>query len=147
MRWYHGGVRPPLGLGAFARIVDDERVEERHVTQGGVRCARGREAQRLPWEPLQGPVFAEVDYGVGAELLDDPPVGSEVVVRRREVRVVVDGDGVLPEPSGRLDADEDVPEGEAGDYDLPAVHIKFARRRPPMVLDLDPRLLGEPGDP
>jgi hypothetical protein len=55
-------------------------------------------------------VLAEVDYGVGAELLDDPPVGGEVVVGRREVGVVVDRDRVLPEAPGRLDADQEVAE-------------------------------------
>jgi hypothetical protein len=45
-------------------------------------------------------VLAEVDDGVGAELLDQPPVGGEVVVGRREVGVVVDGYGVLPKPLG-----------------------------------------------
>ena len=57
-------------------------------------------------------MLAEVDYRVGTELLDHPPVGSEVVVRRREVGVVVDRDRILPEPPRRLDAHEDVSERE-----------------------------------
>ena len=126
----HDRVRPPLGLRPLARVVDDERIEQRHVTQGGVRGAGGGEPQGLAREPLQRSVFAEVYYGVGAELLDDPPVDGEVVVRRREVGVVVDGDRVLPEPPGRLDADEDVPEGESRHHDLPAVHVELARRLP-----------------
>ncbi len=55
-------------------------------------------------------MLAEVDDGVGAELLDKPPVGGEIVVGGREVGVVVDRDGVLPEPPRRLYPHEDVPE-------------------------------------
>jgi hypothetical protein len=69
------------------------------------------------------------------------------VVRRREVGVVVDRDRVLPEPPGGLDADEDVPEGEARHHDLPAVHVQLARRQPPLLLDPLPQLLREPGEP
>jgi hypothetical protein len=64
-------------------------------------------------------VLAEVDDSVSAELLDHPPVGRQVVVGRRQVRVVIYGDRVLPEPPRRLDTDEDVAEAKPATTNSP----------------------------
>jgi hypothetical protein len=92
-------------------------------------------------------VLAEVDDGVGAELLDRPPVRREVVVRRGQVGVVVDGDGVLAKSPRRLDADEDVTEPQARDDEPVPVHVQLARRRSPVLLHVEPQLLRQPGEP
>ena len=81
-----GGVGPALGLGAFARVVDDERVDEREVAEGHVGPAPGGQPHALSGQPFQGAVLAHVHDGVGPEALVQPPVEGEVVVRRREVR-------------------------------------------------------------
>ena len=61
------GVRAALGLGALARVVDQERVDQRQVAERGVGAARRRHAERLAWQPLQVAVLAEVHDRVGAE--------------------------------------------------------------------------------
>ena len=77
-------MRPPLGLGALARVVDQERVDQRQVAERGVGAARRRHAQRLAGQPLQVAVLAEVHDGVGAEtaVVVQPAVGGQVVVAR-----------------------------------------------------------------
>ena len=126
------GVRAALGLHALARVVDDEGVEERDAGQRGVGRALGPEPQALARQPLQGAVLAEVDDGVGAEARAQPVVGGQVVVRRRERGIVVDGHGVLPEAARRLDGDEDVAELQAGEHEVAAVDVPLARRRAPL---------------
>ena len=61
------GVGAALGLGALARVVDQERVDQRQVAERGVGAAGRRHAQRLAGQPLQVAVLAEVHDGVGAE--------------------------------------------------------------------------------
>ena len=98
-----GGVGAAFGLGALARVVDQERVDQRQVAQRGVGAAGRRHAQRLAGQPLQVAVLAEVHDGVGAETwLREPAVGGQVVMARRQVGVVVDGDRVLAEAARRL---------------------------------------------
>ena len=88
------GVRAPLGLRALARVVDQERVDQRQVADRGVGAAGGRQAGVLAGQPLQVAVLADVHDRVRGELLAQPVVGGQVVVGRRQVRVVVDRDRV-----------------------------------------------------
>ena len=142
-----GRVRPALGLRPLARVVDDERVEQRQVAEHRVRRAAGRQAEALAGQPLERPVLAEVDDGVRAEaaLLDrrrQPAVRREVVVRRRQVGVVVDRDGVLAEAARRLDGEHDVAVLQCCQHDLVAVDVERPGRGAPV---LDHRLLQRDG--
>ena len=112
------GVGPALGLGALARVVDQERVDEREVADRRVAAAAGRHAARLAGQPLQVAVLADVHHGVRAELVPQPAVGGEVVMARGQVRVVVDRDRVRAEAAGRLDHDGDVARAQRGQHDL-----------------------------
>ena len=62
----HDGVGAALGLHALAGVVDDERVEERHVAEAGVGRAGLGQPERLARQPLERAVLAEVDDRVGA---------------------------------------------------------------------------------
>lgn len=104
------GVATALGLGPLARVVDDERVDQRQVAQYGVGRALRGQAQALAGQPFERAVLTEVDDGVGAERRVQPAVGGQVVVRRRQVGVVVDRHRVLPEAARRLDHQQHVPE-------------------------------------
>ena len=132
------GVGPALGLGALAGVVDQERVDQRQVAERGVGAARGRHAQRLAGQPLEVAVLAEVHDGVRAETRVQPAVGRQVVMARRQIRVVVDRDGVLAEPARRLDQQHDVARLHCRDDDLAvgvaaAVDEQLARRRAPVL--------------
>ena len=65
------GVGPALGLGPLARVVDDERVQERHVAERGVGQTPAESAIALARQPLEGAVLADVHDGVGAPDLVD----------------------------------------------------------------------------
>ena len=109
------GVHAALGLHALARVVDDERVDEREVAERRVGRALGRERERLARQPLERAVLAEVDERVGAPDAVEPPVAGEVVVRGRQLGIVVDADRIVAVAARRLDRDEHVAELEAGD--------------------------------
>ena len=130
-------VPAPLGLGPLPRVVDDERVHQRQVTEHRVRRALRAQAEPLAGQPLQRAVLAQVDDGVGAEVPGQPAVRGQVVVRRRQVGVVVDGHRVLAEPAWRLDHQHHVPEAQAGQHDVTGalVGVQLTRRGPPVCLD------------
>ncbi len=119
-------VRPALGLRALPGIVDQEGVDQRQVAEDRVRRAPRRQAEALAGQPLQRAVFAQVHDRVRAELLVQPAVGGQVVVGRRQVRIVVDRHRVLPEPPRRLDHEQDVAEPQRGQHDrgLPPVSVR-----------------------
>ena len=127
-------VRTSLGLRALARVVDEERVDEREVADRGVGRARRREGRVLAGQPLHRTVLAEVDDGMGAETLLDPAVRGEVVVRRRQVGVVVDRDRVLAEAARGLDEHHHVAGLQRGEHDLVlVVDEQAAGRRAPRL--------------
>ncbi len=55
-----GGVCPALGLGALARIVDQERIDQRQIAQGRVGAACRAHAERLAGQPFQVAVLAQM---------------------------------------------------------------------------------------
>ena len=112
------GVDPAFGLGALAGVVDEERVDEREVPDRGIGRAGGGQARGFAGQPLQVAVLADVHDRMCTELLADPMVGREVVVRGRQIRVVVDRDGLGPEPAGRLHHHDDVARTQGGQHDL-----------------------------
>jgi hypothetical protein len=83
-------------------------------------------------------VLAEVDDGVRPEPAvrhgrRQPAVGGQVVVRRRQVGVVVDRDRVLAEAAGRLDHQHDVAVLQRGQHDVVAVDVQRAGRLAPVL--------------
>ena len=147
-----GGVRAPLGLRALARVVDEERVDERDVADRGVGGAGGRQAGGLARQPLQVAVLADVHDRVRGELLPQPVVGGQVVVARRQVRVVVDRDRVGAEAARRLHHHHHVARAQRGQHDLApgvvaAVDEQLAGRRAPVLGDRAPQIRVEGGEP
>ena len=63
-------------------------------------------------------MLADMDDRVRAELLLDPPIGREVVMGQRQVGVVIDRDGVLPEATRRLHEEHDIARLNCGTDDL-----------------------------
>ena len=142
------GMRAALGLRALTRIVDEERVDQRHVGDRGVGRALRRQGRVLARKPLQRTVFAQVDERVGAEAVAQPAVGREVVVRGRELGVVVDRDRILAEAAGRLDEQHDIAGLEGGEHDLAGVvDEQLARRLAPRPRHLLAQRGGQVGGP
>jgi hypothetical protein len=147
------GVDAALGLGALPRVVDQERVHEWQVAERGIGAAGGGQAGVLAGQPFQVAVLAEVDHRVGPEATvrvrgGDPAVGREVVVRGRQVGVVVDRDRVLAEAAWRLDEDQQVPAAQGREHDVAlqvaaAVDEHLAGARAPVFLDGRAQFLGQ----
>ena len=154
-------VRSTLGLGALARVVDQERIDQRDVAERGIGAALCRHSQRLARQPLEVAVFADVHDRVGAEARDvlcstgstgEPAIGGEVVMRGRKVGVVIDRDRILTEPARRLHHDRHIAECQCCDDDLAvgalrSIDKEIARRRPPVLFDAVPQFLRQRREP
>ena len=112
------GMRPALGLSSFAGIVDQERIDQWQRADSGVGATRRRHAEVLAREPFQVAVLADMDHGVGAEIPLQPSIDSQVVVRRRKIRIVIDRDRVLPEAAWWLNQDHQIAGLQGGSDDL-----------------------------
>ena len=155
------GVRAALGLRPLTRVVDQERVDQGKVAERGVGAAARAHPQRLARQPLQVAVLAQVHDRVGAEAAlvlrrGEPAVGAQVVVRRRQVGIVVDRDRVLAEAAGWLHDQHDVAATQGGDDDGVPVDVQLTGRRTPVRLDalaevvgqrVEPARVGRRGDP
>ena len=83
------GLAAPFGLGALARIVNDEGIEMGHRPQGPLREAVGREPQALAGQPFQIAVLAHVADQLHPGLLAQPEVAGQVGVGGRQIGAVV----------------------------------------------------------
>ncbi len=59
-------VRPALRLTPLARIVDDERIDQRHVFEQEVWKTVSRQAHGFPWQPFERTVFSDMHDRVSA---------------------------------------------------------------------------------
>ena len=105
-----------LGLTAFARVVDDERIDERQVAEQRVGKALVRQPDALAGQPLERAVLADVHDRVRAPaaLRDgrrQPSIERRVVMRRRQIGRVVDRVGIHAVAARRLERDDRVAEG------------------------------------
>ena len=78
-----------LGLRGLADVVDDVRVQHRHVAHRQHRVVEHRQPAFLARQPFLRAVGAEVHQRIGAEARACPQVGGQVVVRRNGAGVVV----------------------------------------------------------
>ena len=137
------GVSAALGLRALARVVDQEGVNHRQLANGRIRATGGGKADRLAWQPLQVAVLAHMDHGVGTETAvclrqRQEAVTGQVMVRRRQVRVVVNAHRIIAETAWWLDHDHDIAEGQTRNIDVLGIRVdvESARRGTPLVLHI-----------
>ena len=135
------GVSTALGLCALARVVDQEGVNHRQLADGSIRATGGGKTDGLARQPLQVAVLAHVNHGIGAETAlrlrqRQEAVAGQVVMRRRQIRVVVDTHRVVTETTWWLHHDHDIAEGQARNVDVLGIRVDVqgARRGPPLVL-------------
>ena len=126
------GMGTVLGLRPLAGVIDDERIEQGQIAQERVGVAVRRQADALAGQPFQGAVLAQVDHGIGAPGIAQPAVEGVVVMRWRQVGLMVDGVRVHAVAARRLQGHEDVAEVEAGQGDVVVVDVGLSRRRSPL---------------
>ncbi len=140
-------VRAALGLRAFARVVEDERVEQRQIAQQRIGEAGFRYADALARQPLQRAVLADVDDGVRPPFVAQPAVERVVVVRGRQVGGVVDRVRIHAVAARRLQRDEGVAVFHAREHELAVVHVGVARCVAPALPHLVLQRRGQVAEP
>ena len=76
-------------LRSFARIVDDERIDQRQATQHGTRRATFATGNGLPWQPFERAVSAEMDQRIDIRDVAQPEIERDVAMTRRCRRIVI----------------------------------------------------------
>ena len=109
------GLGAAFGLGAFARIVHDKRVDVGCWTEDCFGQAGLRQGQRFAWQPFEVAVFAHVDQRMCTVGVAQVEVKGEVVVRWDEVGGVVGVFGIDVIAAGGLYADKGIAEIEDGE--------------------------------
>ena len=142
-----GGVGAPFRLGAFAGVVDDERVEQRNIVQRHLRVAGLRQTDALARQPFQSAMLADMDHRIRPKHLAQPAVIGDVMVRRRQIRVVIDRDGVGAKAARRLQPHEHIAHRQPGNGQPVAGAIDLARRIPPGILQFRPHGCRKAGVP
>ena len=102
------GARTPLGLGAFARIVDNERIEIWNRAQGRFGEAGGRQRHGLARQPFEVAMLAVVDDGMSSEDLTQPNIKGEIAVRRHKSWIMVGTLGVDVVATSGLNGDHGI---------------------------------------
>src|SRR5271169_6711948 len=100
-------MRAALRLTPLAWIVDDERIDQRHIAQQQVGETLARKTDALTRQPLQSAVLAHMDDRVRAPPPfrlrgPQPAIEGGIVVRGRQVWRVVDGIRIDSVPAWRL---------------------------------------------
>ncbi len=121
-----GGADAALGLGAFARVINDEGIELRQGTRDGPREAGRRKSQRFPRQPFEIAMLAGMDHRMRAEGGAQPAIESQIAVRRRQGRIVIARLRIDIVAARRLDADGDMT--EAMDRQTEAVSLSVEER-------------------
>ena len=105
-------LRAPLGLRAFAGIVDDEGIEMGQLAPERIWITRGVEGGGLAGQPFQRAVLAIVDQSMGAKIVAQPEIGGEIGVRRDQSGIVIAGGLVELIAAGGLDQHGEVAKDE-----------------------------------
>ena len=142
----HDGLSAPLGLRAFAGVVDDEGVEVRQRAEQRIGPALGAQRHALAGQPFEVAVRADVHHRIDREGPAQPEIESDVVVRRHQVGVVVARRRIDTTCAGRLDADEDLAEAQAGDHEAAAAQRRRLFGRAPARVDGLTAVRGEPAE-
>ena len=104
------GSGSPLGLRAFSRVVDDERIEMRQRSKTKpwiiIRAKRNTPAR----QPFQISMLAEMHHRVRAECFANPEIESEIFRWWRQSGTVINRLGLERITPRRLDPDKDVAE-------------------------------------
>ena len=83
------GANPALGLGRLARVVDDERINDRDRSNQCLRPALVRERHRLARQPFQRAMGTNMDQCIYAGDLLQPKIECDVSVARHPRQIVV----------------------------------------------------------
>ncbi len=137
------GAGAALGLGALARIVDDEGIEVGQLPPERIGVAIGIERGGLAGEPFERAMLAIVDERMGAELVAKPEIGGEIGVGRHQRRIVIARRLVELIAAGGLEQQDDIAEAMGRKVEGTVADEGIGRRIAPARGDGGADLLGE----
>ena len=132
---YQRGAGAALGDGAFRGVVGGIEIEIRHVADQPVRPALGGEAGLLARHEFKRAMGAEVEDGIGREVLAQVAVEGRESMGRREALLEQQPHRVTFVAKGRLDADQNIAEALAQHMDRRAIGLLAAGGWTPLRLD------------
>ena len=97
-----------LGLRAFARIIDNKRIEMRDRRQRDFGKTLIRQGQRLARQPFQIAMLAKMHNGMGIERVAQPGIKGEIAMRRHQIGVVIAGQRIDVITARRLNTDDHI---------------------------------------
>ena len=136
--------RPAFRLRAFAGVVDDERIKMRQLTPKRRRIRCHIERRRLPRQPLEAPMLAVVDDGMGAERVLQPQIRRDIRMRWHQVRIVIRRALVPVIPPRRLQQHYHIAKPHRRQMKRRSTpHERISFRLPPPCCDLALDFLGQ----
>ena len=126
-----------LGLDALADPIDDVRVDARQVAEDLRRVVLVAQADPPPRQELVGGMAAQVDQRVGLEVVAQPVIEGQVLVRRREHQVGVQQLLVHFPAARRLRADEHLAELQPRQQQAAVMHHHIAGALAPAAQAFD----------
>ena len=129
----YDGCTAPLGLYALTGIPYDVRIDIRKRVKDVIGTAVPRHGCSLPRQPFQCTMRTNMDDCIRTEIVPQPPVVCEILMRHNAEGVVIIR---LYVPSTvRLETHYDVAEHRSRDRYLPIHGVEIAGWLPPIVLD------------
>ena len=113
------GESAPLGLGAFAGVVDDKRIKMRQRSRGRARIIVLAQGDIAPRQPFEISMLSKMHDRMGPKNLPDPKIKSQIFGRRRQSGAVINRLRLQRKPARRLDADKDIAKLDAGNGNSP----------------------------
>src|SRR5262249_14815662 len=110
------GMSAAFSLAAFSGIIDDEGIDERHISQEQIRETLAGEPYGFSRQPFERAVFANVHNRIGSptsffDWRSQPLIKSYVVMCGRQVWGVIDGIWVQSITARWLQRDQGVAQG------------------------------------
>ena len=97
-------------LRSFARIVDDERIDQRQRSEDGARRASLAAGDGLARQPFERAVGAEMNERVDLRDVAQPQIERDVAVSRRRRRIVILRLAIVRLSALRLQPDDEIAE-------------------------------------
>ena len=110
------GLGAPLGLGAFAGVIDDKGVDMRHRPQNSFGQAFLAQRQSFTGQPFQIAMFAQMHNRMRALAVAQPKIEGQIVMRWHKVWRVIGLCGINVIPPRRLQAQADIAEPQDGQF-------------------------------
>ena len=109
---YDHRLRTPLGLGAFAGVIDDEGVDMRHRPQNCLGQAAVTQGQGLARQPFQIAMLAHMYSCLCLLVMANPEIEGQIVMRRDKIGRMIGFHRINIIPARRLQAQSDLAEAQ-----------------------------------